>query len=133
MCAIGIPPCLFFTQAALTLIVILPQPLEGWGYKSVAIRLNCITTFRVCISTKILNENLLGWFLLELLYDKDERRKKLIGGWIHTDMHGGLEGQRQATGRQLSQGRQVTSIFKFPVIHCCTLRTQAETSSWANK
>lgn len=28
---------------------------------------------------------------------------------------------------QLSQGGQVPSIFKFPVINCCTLITQAET------
>lgn len=42
-------------------------------------------------------------------------------------MHGGLEGQHQKTGRQLPQGRQVSSVFKFPATNCCTLITQAET------
>lgn len=42
-------------------------------------------------------------------------------------MHGDLKGQRLATDRELSQGRQVTSIFKLVVINSCTLITQAET------
>lgn len=58
----GPPPliCISETQALLTLIIILPQPLEGWGYKSVASRLSGITAFIVYISTKTVNETLLG-------------------------------------------------------------------------